>query len=197
MALVDRIAVWLGRTLAWAFPAIALMMGYEVVARYVFGRPTIWAHEIAGLIGGIAFIFGGAYCMAERSHMRVTLLIERMGPGPRRWAEALALLCGTIFLVGLSTAMGSIVERNALRFTPDGAWSPERSGTTWNTPAPAFLKTALLLGALLFLAVVLRQAWAHLRGRLPLDDDPARASDEAMPATEEMDGPGGPGGAPR
>ena len=163
MRLIDRLALALGRAFAWGFPLISLMMGYEVVARYAFNAPTIWAHEIAGLIAAVAFIFGGAYCMVEGSHMRVTLLLDRLAAGPRRLAEALALGCGIVFLAGLGMAMWGIVERAVLRFSPDGAWNPERSGTSWNTPAPALLKLALLLGAVLFLLVVLRRAWALLR----------------------------------
>ncbi|MEM7695469.1 MAG: TRAP transporter small permease [Pseudomonadota bacterium] len=160
---MERLALWAGRVLAWAFPVIALMMGYEVIARYAFGAPTFWAHEIAGLIAATAFIFGGAYCMAEKSHMRVTLLTERLGPRAARAFEALALSCGIIFLTGLAVAMWGIVERSALKFAADGTWTPERSGTSWNTISPALLKVALLVGALLFLAVVIRQAIALLR----------------------------------
>ena len=151
----ERLALLLGRLSAWSFPVIALMMGYEVVARYAFRAPTFWAHEIAGVIGAITFVLGGAYCMAEGSHMRVTLLIDRSSGLRRRVAEGLALICGATFLLGLTVAMWGIVERNVLRFDAAGAWSPERSGSSWNTPAPALLKVTLLFGAALFLAVVI------------------------------------------
>lgn len=172
---VDRVALGVGAAAGWAFPVIALLMGWEVIARYVFGAPTFWAHEIAGLIAGVAFIFGGAYCMADRSHMRVTLLIDRMRPRPRWAVELLSLICGTIFLVGLVVAMWGIVDKSLLKFAVDGTWTPERSGSTWSTPAPAYLKTALLIGAALFLAVVLRRAIGLLRGDAPdAPDGPER-----------------------
>lgn len=163
MRAVDRASAIIGKGLAWAFPVIALMMGYEVIARYVFDAPTFWAHEIAGLLAAIAFIFGGAMCMAEDSHMRVTLLRERMGRRMSRASDALSLACGVLFLSGLTVAMWGIVERNAWRFGADGAWNPERSGSSWNTPAPALLKIALLLGAALFLLVVLVRCYRLFR----------------------------------
>ena len=165
MRLIDRLALLLGRASAWTFPVIALMMGYEVVARYAFRAPTFWAHEIAGLIGAVTFVLGGAYCMAEGSHMRVTLLIDRWSGARRRAAELLALVCGAVFLLGLTVAMWGIVERNVLRFDGAGAWMPERSGSSWNTPAPALLKAALLFGAALFLLVVLGRLVRLARGR--------------------------------
>lgn len=154
---LDRFVIGVGRLLSWGFLVIALMMAYEIVVRYGFNAPTIWAHEIAGFIAAVAFIFGGAYCMAERSHMRIGLLADKAPPAVRRVLDLLSLLAGVVFLGGLAVAMWSISDRALLRFTADGLWMPERSGTSWNTPLPSFAKLALLLGAALFLLVVLRQ----------------------------------------
>lgn len=161
----DRLILALGGLLSWGFAVIALVMVCEVVLRYGFNRPTIWAHEIAGLLAAAAFIIGGAVCMVEGTHMRVTLLVDRWRPGWRRLAEALGLAVGVVFLTGLSVAMWSIVQRSLFRFTPDGVWMPERSGTSWNTPAPGILKLMLFIGAVLFLLAVLRRGIALMRGR--------------------------------
>ncbi|MFN4100623.1 MAG: TRAP transporter small permease subunit [Pararhodobacter sp.] len=165
LSLFDRLIRLLGSALSWGFAAIALMMAYEVVARYGFGRPTIWAHEIAGLLAGAAFVIGGAVCMVEGSHIRVTLLTDRLPPAMRRLTEGFGLVAGLIFLTGLSLAMWAIVQRSLWRFNAAGVWMPERSGTSWNTPAPALLKGLLLAGAVLFLLAVLRRGADLLRGR--------------------------------
>ncbi len=165
LRLFDRLILALGAALSWGFLAIALMMVYEIVMRYGFGRPTIWAHEIAGLLAGAAFIIGGAVCMVEGSHIRVTLLIDKLPPLPRRLFEGLGLLVGVIFLTGLAVAMWSITQNSLLRFNAAGMWTPERSGTSWNTPAPAFLKGMLLIGAVLFLLAVIRRGIDLMRGR--------------------------------
>ncbi|MEM8853618.1 MAG: TRAP transporter small permease subunit [Pseudomonadota bacterium] len=165
MRFIDALAIAIGKALAWAFPVIAVMMGFEVVARYAFASPTFWAHEIAGLLAAIAFIFGGAFVMAEKAHMRVTLLVERLTGPFAKVLELFSLLCGAVFLTGLSVAMWGILQRAAFRFGPDGVWSPERSGSSWNTPSPAFLKIALFIGAVLFLLVVVRQMVGLIGGR--------------------------------
>lgn len=165
MRWIDRLALAVGHGLAWGFLAIALMMAYEVAVRYGLNAPTFWAHELAGIIAAVAFIFGGAYCMADDSHMRITFLADRMPRRGRRLAEFVSLVTGAIYLGGLAAAMWSITGRTLFRFAADGTWTPERSGTSWNTPAPALVKFALLLGALLFLAVVLRQLWRLFRPR--------------------------------
>lgn len=165
----------LAETAAYGFAVIVLMMVYEVVARYGFSAPTFWAHEIAGLLGAVAFLLGGAYCMIDGSHMRVTALTDRMSPRLKWLADGLALICGTIYLAALTFSGWQIAERSLFRFMPDGAWFPERSGSSWNTPLPAFVKFALFLGAFLFLAVVLQQlvAWIRQR-RTPTDANKAQ-----------------------
>ena len=174
MRWIDRLALALGHGLAWGFLAIAVMMAYEVAVRYGLNAPTFWAHELAGVIAAVAFIFGGAYCMADRSHMRITFLADRLPPRGRRLAEFVSLIAGAIYLGGLAVAMWSISNRTLFKFAADGTWTPERSGTSWNTPAPAFVKFALLLGAVLFLIVILRQLWLLFRPSAGTGDDVSR-----------------------
>ncbi|WP_299652049.1 TRAP transporter small permease subunit [uncultured Tateyamaria sp.] len=147
----------LSETASYGLGVIVVMMVFEVVARYGFGAPTFWAHEIAGLLGAVAFLLGGAYCMTGGSHMRVTALSDRFPPALKRVSEGLALCCGAIYLGALAYSGWLISQRSLFRYMPDGTWFPERSGSSWNTPLPAFIKFALFIGAVLFLAVVLRQ----------------------------------------
>lgn len=165
MAFIDRLVIRLGRALAWGFVAIVAMMVYEVIARYGFNAPTIWAHELAGLLAAVAFIAGGAYCMADDSHMRITAFIETRGPGFKRVSHYLSLLAGGIYLAGLAYAAFNMTGDALFRFGLDGSWDPERSGSTWNTPLPAFIKLALFVGALLFLAMLVRRGLARGKGQ--------------------------------
>ena len=156
---LDRIALWCGRVSMWCFAVIALIMVYEVVARYAFNAPTIWAHESAVLLASSAFIFGGAYCMAEGTHMRITLLVEKH-PALARMSELLSLLVGATYLAGLTYAAWKMVERAVWRFSLSGEWDPERSGSTLNSPLPSYLKVLLFVGCAVFLAVVVRQLFS-------------------------------------
>jgi len=153
VALLDRLALALGRAAAWCFAAIVLVMVYEVVARYAFGAPTRWALEVSIALASVGFVLGGAFCMAEGTHMRIDLLTERR-PQLARLSHWLGGIAGTIYLGGLVHAAWRMSERAIWRFSLDGSWDLERSGSTLNSPLPAFLKGLLLVGAALFLAVV-------------------------------------------
>ncbi len=161
---LDRLALWLGRTTAWCFAAIVLIMVYEVVARYAFNAPTTWAHETSILLASFGFVFGGAFCMAEGSHMRITLLVEKR-PTLARFSEVLSLVAGCIYLAGLTYASWRMAEKAIWRFSLSGAWDPERSGSTLNSPLPSYLKALLFLGCALFLLIVLHRLIAWIAGR--------------------------------
>ncbi|MEM8591299.1 MAG: TRAP transporter small permease subunit [Pseudomonadota bacterium] len=158
MRFIDHIALWLGRLSAWAFVAVVLLMVYEVVARYGFSSPTIWAHEASVALAATAFVLGGAYCMAEGAHMRINFLVEKS----RRLSALshwLTIGAGSIYLAGLAYSAFRQADRALWRFALDGSWNPERSGSTLNSPLPAYLKALLFVGAILFLVVLWRQIW--------------------------------------
>ncbi len=157
MGFLDRFALRLGSLIAWGFLVIVALMVYEVVARYGFNAPTIWAHEIAGVLAAVAFVFGGAYCMAEDSHMRITSFVESRGRSVRAFSHYLSIAAGTLYLAGLAYAAFRMARDALFRFSISGTWDPERSGSTWNTPAPSYIKLALCVGAALFLIVLLRR----------------------------------------
>ncbi len=157
MSFIERFALALGRLAAWAFAGIVLLMVYEVVARYGFNRPTIWAHEASVALASFAFIVGGAYCMAEGTHMRIGFLTDGR-PRLARLSRWLTVGAGAVYLTGLAYGAFRQADRALFRFALDGSWTPERSGSTLNSALPAFLKGLLFLGAVLFLLVLLRQA---------------------------------------
>lgn len=163
MRLLDRIVVRFGNLVAWLFLIVAGIIVYEVVARYVFNAPTFWAHETTVLLAALAFIVGGAYCMAEDSHMRITSLTDRLGPGVRRLSDFLSYIVGLVYLGGLAFATWRMSDKSLFRFTPDGVWNPETSGSSWNPPFPSFMKFALFLGTVLFLIIILSRIITFFR----------------------------------
>ena len=158
MRFLDTFALWLGQTAAWCFGAIILVMVYEVVARYGLGAPTAWAHEVSILLAGFAFIFGGAFCMAEGPHMRISFLVEKH-PAMERLSHWLSIGAGAIYLAGLAYASWRMANRAIWRFALDGSWMPERTGSSFNSALPSYLKVMLFFGAALFLLVLLRRVF--------------------------------------
>ena len=131
-----------GIVFAIGIVAAMLILIQEVVLRYFFNSPTVWAHETTIFLSGIAFVYGGLYCVARDSHIRVVLIYDAIPPRMRRGLDvAISIVCA------LSSAMFAyaawlMVERAV--FTPAGDFRLETSGSAWNPPFPGMMKVFLL-----------------------------------------------------
>lgn len=79
-----RVVEFIGRLAEWSGGAIAplsllymVIILYEIVLRYVFNKPTIWAHETATMIFGAQFMLAGAYCFWKGAMVNVGILHDR------------------------------------------------------------------------------------------------------------------------
>lgn len=123
--------------------AAMLILIQEVVLRYVFGAPTIWAHETTVFLCGIAFIFGGLLCSVRDRHIRVVLLYDLLSPRWRRnFDVVISAICG---LASAAFAWASWVMVQRAVFRPDGSFHLETSGSAWNPPYPGLIKIFLML----------------------------------------------------
>ncbi|MGG5820798.1 TRAP transporter small permease subunit [Falsiroseomonas sp. HW251] len=161
---MDRLALGLGRVAAWVFVAAVAVTVYEVTARYLFGAPTNWAHETTTTLCAVGFALGGAYAFARNEHIRITALVDRLPPGPRRALELIGLLLGLVYLAGLGYAAWNQAVDSIWRFDATG-WTPELTPGPPNWPLPAIVRGVLVAGTVLFLLCVVQRTVAMLRGR--------------------------------
>lgn len=134
---VDRI----GTLFALAILASAAILVTEVVLRYAFGAPTIWAHETVIFLTACSFVFGGLYVAARDAHIRVVLIYDQISGGRRRALDvaiSLACLLSTAFFAW--AAWQSVLKA---AWTPQGDFRLETSGSAWDPPTPGLLKVFL------------------------------------------------------
>lgn len=135
--LLDRAVLRLSR-IAMLLPAFSVAaMFYEVVARYIFNKPTIWAFDLAWWLAGTTYLLAGLYVMQQRAHIRITLLYDMCPPGVRRAFDATscALMCVFCFAV----VWGGFDEAKAKLLRWEGL------GSAWNPPIPAVMIPLILL----------------------------------------------------
>ena len=77
MKIIDAISERTGRIVGWIAAPMIVALIYEVFARYVFHRPTIWSYEITYMIYGTHFLLGAAYTLRVKGHIRIDLLYMR------------------------------------------------------------------------------------------------------------------------
>lgn len=152
-----------GDSLAWLFTVAFVITVFEVVMRYVFRSPTTWVHETTTTLCAVCFAFGGAHAMVRNEHMRVSTWADRLPRAGRKACEWLSIACGLVYLSGLAWGTWRQAEESVLRFD-GGAWLPEPMPGPPGWPLPALVKGVLLLGTVLFLAVVVHHAWRTASG---------------------------------
>lgn len=96
-SLIDKASDALAQLCGWAYFAIGLMLGFEVVARYFFNAPTIWAEELSRLFFVFATLLAAPALLRHNQHIRVTALTALMGASGQRAAR----LASLAFVIGL------------------------------------------------------------------------------------------------
>ncbi len=111
LKLIDRLNDAFGWLAAAAFVAVGAMITYEVVMRYVFLAPTIWAEELARFLQIWATYIAAAYVLRHRQLIAITMLVNRLGPQGRRLADGFALLWILLFsLVAVTYGMDIMLD---------------------------------------------------------------------------------------
>ncbi len=132
----DRLAVFIGRVTMMLIVLLTGVMLYEVLLRYVFEAPTLWANEMSLWLAGFVFLCSGLYAMQQRSHIRIVLLYDAVP----RWVQRVFDTISTtlIVLFAFFLVYGGYGEAFAKFYR----W--ETFGTAFDPPIPATMKPMVL-----------------------------------------------------
>ncbi len=86
---IDAVSDRSGEISAWLILPATLVIVYEIVSRYVFNAPTLWAHGVAMRIFGVYFVIGGAYAILHKAHIRVDVVYQRFPVRVRGFIDVL------------------------------------------------------------------------------------------------------------
>ncbi|MFQ1701988.1 TRAP transporter small permease subunit [Loktanella agnita] len=165
----DLFSVVLGRLAMIMTAFIVLVMFYEVISRYVFSRPTLWANELSLWIASFVFLLAGLYAMQQRSHIRIYIIYDLMPFWMKKTADVISVLLIIGFTFALVWGGYNDAENRFLRM--------ETFGTAWDPPIPGIVKPALLI----IIVLVCIQAVSNLIAdwnKMPESHTPADEIDE-------------------
>jgi TRAP-type mannitol/chloroaromatic compound transport system permease small subunit len=152
--IIERITTSIGILASFAIVPLVLATCYEVLARYVFGAPTIWAYEIGYTLTGSHFLLGMAYTLAVGAHIRIDIFSGNFAPRTRALIDLAAYTVMLPLMTWLSYALFQHLATGYLR--------SERSGqSAMNLPVWPFrivFLVAFTLLALQILAEVVKTA---------------------------------------
>lgn len=97
MIYFDRLNLLLAQVAAALFALSGVMLTYEVIARYFFVRPTIWAAELSQMCLIWGSLLGMAWLLSARRHIAVDAVIRLLPERVQRWFETAAMLVVAAF----------------------------------------------------------------------------------------------------
>lgn len=89
---LDGLSDWTGRIVAWLIIPMVASLVYEVVARYVFDAPTVWAYDMTFMLYGTFFMVGAAYTLAAKGHIRTDSFYGGWSARTQGWVDVACYL---------------------------------------------------------------------------------------------------------
>jgi TRAP-type mannitol/chloroaromatic compound transport system permease small subunit len=89
---LDRYSEWSGRLIAWLIFPMVLALVYEVVARYFFNAPTVWAYDMTYILYGTFFMLGAAFTLKRGGHIRTDMFYARWSVRTRGIVDSICYL---------------------------------------------------------------------------------------------------------
>lgn len=171
---IDLTSKWSGYLIAPVALVYMLIIVYEVLMRYLFGRPTNWAHELSTFLFGAQFMLGGVFCLWRGSMVNVEILHVHIPFRIRAAIDAVLMIlpiaiCLLMFWLGGQMFLSSLAKL-------------ERTNTVWGPPLYPLRGVIPMAAALMLCQVIaqlLRRVYAVCTGR-PLET--MVAADQAIDA---------------
>jgi len=96
---VEAISHWSGELVKHAIWLMVAILCYEVVSRYVFSAPTIWAHHTSQQLFGAYSVLMGAYCIRYGQHIKMDAIYDRLPRRTQATIDSFTTLVVLLFLV--------------------------------------------------------------------------------------------------
>ncbi len=147
MNILDRMVIRLGDLIALFYIIAVFITVYEVFMRYIRNQPTSWVFEISIILIGSAMLYGGTYCMANDSHIRVTLIRDKLPKGWQKINDIIVALFTLLFCLALCYASWLVLKASIVN--PFGGFRIETSGSAFNSPQPTIIKIFMMFVTIL------------------------------------------------
>ena len=154
LSVIDRLNNRVGLTVSYLVLFIMGVTLFEVISRFIFNSPTVWAHETTEQLFGTYIILAGGYALLYKTHIRIDVLWRRLSPRGKVIADLAT--CGFAFLF-----LGVLLW-TGIRMAWDSTQILEASESVWGPPIFP-LKIFLAVGALLIFLQLIANTVRNLR----------------------------------
>ena len=122
----DGLSEYVGRAISWLTLGMIAVLMIEIVARYFFNSPTLWAHETSTMLYGAFCMLAGAYTLRHRGHVRSEVIWGALPKRGQAFCDVLIFSMGAVVLsIFLKLAIAFAAESWAvLEYSNKSMWQP-------------------------------------------------------------------------
>ncbi len=122
---IDFVNETVGKTIAFLLLPLTLIVAFEVVMRYVFNSPTVWAWDVDKQIAGFLIVMGAGYTLLHEQFVIIDVLVTRFSLRTKGIINSITGLLFLFTFVFLTWKSGEFAWRSLLiRETTTSYWAP-------------------------------------------------------------------------
>lgn len=143
VSFVDALSMKVGHAVKYLIPALIFVLFFEVVSRYVFDKPTIWALETSMMIFGSIGSLCWGYTLKIGGHVRVDVFYSMLS---KWWKAFIDVVLTLLFLFPFQL----ILIRTGVKWSLFALKTGEKLvESSWLPPSAPF-RIVLTVGFILF-----------------------------------------------
>ena len=140
--IIDTVNFWVGTVAKYTLIAILFCLSFEVIARYLFNSPTIWAMDMSLQFLCALGALGGAYALLFNQHVRVDVF---WGSWSDKKRAVVDLCTSVLFFIYMC-----FMVYQTITMAQDSWTFQERMASVFAPPL-YYVKTLIPIGAILLL----------------------------------------------
>ena len=157
---IEWVSLWAGKLSAYLTLPVVFVVSYEIIARYVFHRPTIWAVETMIYGCAVIYVMAAAWALLDGRHVKIDMVYEKFSLRRRALLDSITFVFFALYIGMMVWATGKYAWRSvSILEMSDSPWRPP----LW--PMKVFLAVGVFLILLQGIAKFIRDLHFALTGK--------------------------------
>ena len=159
--IIDKFTDTTGTWVAWLNVPLVAVVAWEVFARYLFNKPTIWSFELTYMLYGTIFMLGAAYALHKGAHIRTDFFFDKWSIRTKGVIDSVAYLVfffPSIFVFMLVSGGEGLYSYSIAEESEQTPWRPY----IW--PFKLMVPLACLLLLIQGVSETIKSVWAARTG---------------------------------
>lgn len=143
LIIVDFINIKIAKAVSFILLPALFCIYYEIISRYFFSKPTLWASELTIYFCAILYIIGAAWTLRVGRHVKIDMIYAKLS---KRGQNILDIITFPFFCLYIAS-----MTWVGYKFALESILIQESSGTPWDPPIYP-IKIIFVIGTAMLLA---------------------------------------------